>query len=136
MAKRQEKIVFVTYPGNPIVKRNGLKASEAVKEQFIVADRDISYCAYLDRELRRQGVELKPAMEIGSVGAITNILLNGYGCSFVPEFAVAKYVERGDLKLLDVSDIDISIYSYFICSKDRWINPIMREFIRIAENAL
>ena len=133
MAKKQERVVFVTYPENPLAEEKGLKASDVVRERFIVADRDISYCAFLDKELRKQGTEMKPAMEIGSVGAITRILLNGYGCSFIPEFAVKQYVERGELKLLDVSDIDISICSYFICSKDRWINPIMREFIRFAE---
>ncbi len=136
MAKRQERVVFVTCPGNPLAEKKGLKASDVVREQFIVADRDISYCAYLDKELRKQGTDMKPAMEIGSVGAITRILLNGYGCSFIPEFAVKQYVERGELKLLDVSDIDIRICSYFICSKDRWINPIMKEFIRFAEDIL
>ncbi len=132
MAERPERIVFVTYPGNPLAGKRGLKAADVVKEQFIVADSDISYCALLGKELRKQGTELKPAMEIGSVGAIVNMLLRGYGCSFIPEFAVSEYVERGDLVLLDVSDIDIEISSYFICSKDRWINPIMREFIRFA----
>ena len=134
MAKRPEKIVFVTYPGNPLADRQDMKATEAVKDQFIVADRDISYCAFLDKELRKQGTEMRPAMEIGSVGAIINMLLKGYGCSFVPEFAVSEYLEGGELKLLNVSDIDIKIFSYFICSKDRWINPVMREFIRVAES--
>lgn len=134
MAKRPEKIVFVTYPGNPLADRQDMKATEAVKDQFIVADRDISYCAFLDKELRKQGTEMRPAMEIGSVGAIINMLLKGYGCSFVPEFAVSEYLERGELKLLNVTDIDINIFSYFICSKDRWINPVMREFIHVAES--
>ncbi|MBR3124852.1 MAG: substrate-binding domain-containing protein, partial [Mogibacterium sp.] len=132
MAKRPEKIVFVTYPGNPLTKRQELKASDVVKDQFIVADRDISYCALLDKDLRKQGIEMIPAMEIGSVGAIISMLLKGYGCSFVPEFAVSDYLDKGELELLNVSDIDIRICSYFICSKDRWINPVMREFIRVA----
>lgn len=132
MAKRPEKIVFVTYPGNPLTKRRELNASDVVQEQFIVADRDISYCAFLDKELRKQGIGMIPAMEIGSVGAIISMLLKGYGSSFVPEFAVAEYVKRGELEILNVRDIDISIFSYFICSKDRWINPVMREFIRVA----
>ena len=132
MAKRPEKIVFVTYPGNPLTKRQELKASDVVKDQFIVADRDISYCALLDKELRKQGIGMIPAMEIGSVGAIISMLLKGYGCSFVPEFAVSDYLEKGELELLYVSDIDISIFFFFICSKDRWINPVMREFIRVA----
>ena len=75
-----------------------------------------------------------PAMEIGSVGAIIKMLLGGYGSSFLPEFAVAKHIKKGELALLDVKVIDIQMYSYYICSRDRWINPVMKEFIRIASD--
>ena len=46
---------------------------------------------------------------------------------------VSKYIESGELAVLNVGEIDIELYSYFICSKERWINPIMREFMRFAE---
>lgn len=134
VAKRPERIVFVTHPDDPLAGKRRIKAEEAVKENFIVADRDISYCALLEKELLKKGTELIPAMEIGSVGAIINMLLGGYGSSFLPEFAVAKHIKKGELALLDVKDIDIQMYSYFICSRDRWINPVMKEFIRIASD--
>ena len=72
-------------------------------------------------------------MEIGSVGAIVNMLLRGFGVSFLPEFAVSKYLQTGGLARLDTEDIDIELYSYLIYSRDRWLNPVMKEFIRIAE---
>ena len=56
--------------------------------------------------------------------------------SFVPEFAVLDHIRKGDLVRLDISDMGIELYSYFIYSKDRWINPVMKEFIRIAEECL
>jgi DNA-binding transcriptional LysR family regulator len=71
-------------------------------------------------------------MEIGSVGAIVNMLLRGYGVSFLPEFAVSQYLQTGELARLDTEDIDIELYSYLIYSRDRWLNPVMKEFIRIA----
>ena len=74
-------------------------------------------------------------MEIGSVGAIVNMLLSGFGTAFIPEFAVAKYLASGELTELKTDGIDIDLYSYFIYSKDRWINPVMKEFIRIAEES-
>ena len=72
-------------------------------------------------------------MEIGSVGAIVNMLLSGFGTAFIPEFAVEKHLAAGELAELKTEGIDIDLYSYFIYSKDRWINPVMKEFIRIAE---
>lgn len=132
-AKRPEKIVFVTYPDNPLLESGRISLEEAVSRQFIVTDRDISYCAILERKLREQGIDFRPVMEMGSVGAIVNMLLRGYGTSFIPEFAAAKYIETGELVSLDVPDISAGLFSYFIYSKDRWLNPVMREFMRIAE---
>jgi len=135
-AKRQEKIIFVTYPDNSILKKDHVTLEDALGSDFIIADRDISYCALLERKLRERGADFDPVMEIGSVGAIVNMMLNGYGTSFVPEFAVSDHIRRGDLVRLDISDMGIELYSYYIYSKNRWINPVMKEFIRIAEECL
>ena len=99
----------------------------------MVADREIGYCALLEQELNRRGVELKPAMDIGSVEAIVNIMRDGYGTSFIPEYMAEEYLKNGELKELNVSDIDIKLNVYYLCSKERWINPVMKEFIRLAK---
>lgn len=36
-----------------------------------------------------------------------------------------------ELIRMDVKDHDISMNSYYLCSKDRWINPVMKEFIKV-----
>ena len=99
----------------------------------MVADREIGYCALLEQELNRRGVELRPAMDIGSVEAIVNIMRDGYGTSFIPEYMAEEYLKSGELKELNVSDIDIKLNVYYLCSKERWINPVMKEFIRMAK---
>ena len=66
-------------------------------------------------------------------GSSDGLLLRGYGVSFLPEFAVSKYLQTGELARLDTEDIDIELYSYLIYSRDRWLNPVMKEFMRIFE---
>ena len=132
--KKSEKVVFVTHPDNPLLRQKKVSLEAAVSSQFIVADRDISYCAVLEKQLRGKGIEFRPVMEVGSVGAIVNMLLRGFGVSFLPEFAVSRYLQTGELARLDTEDIDIELYSYLIYSRDRWLNPVMKEFIRIAED--
>ena len=62
--KKSEKVVFVTHPDNPLLKKKKVTIEDAVSSQFIVADRDISYCAALEKQLRAKGVEFRPVMEI------------------------------------------------------------------------
>lgn len=79
----------------------------------------------------KQGIELSPIMEMGSTNAIINMLLGGYGTSFLPEYTVQKHIEEGTLARIDVKDIGVDMYSFFLCSKDRWINPVMQAFIDV-----
>lgn len=44
-----------------------------------------------------------------------------------------EYLKNGELKELNVSDIDIKLNVYYLCSKERRINPVMKEFIRMAK---
>ena len=44
-----------------------------------------------------------------------------------------EYLKNGELKELNISDIDIKLNVYYLCSKECWINPVMKEFIRMAK---
>ena len=128
-----EPLVFVTYPGNPILKKTELSISDAVSNQFISSTRDIGYSAILEDALYRQGIELDPVMDIGSVEAIVRILRGGFGIALLPEYVVSGLIENGELVKLNIKDHGIRMNSYYLCSKDRWINPAMKEFIRMVQ---
>lgn len=131
IVSKQEPLVFVTYPGNPLLSRNSLSVQEAVSDQFITTTRDIGYSAILEKTLFRMGIELDPVMDIGSVEAIVRILRGGFGVALLPEYVVSGLIESGELVKLNINDHGIRMNSYYLCSKDRWINPVMKEFIRI-----
>lgn len=131
IASRPEPLIFVTYPGNPILNKEKMSISEVVKNQFITSTREIGYSAILEKELLKMGMELQPVMDIGSVEAIIRILLGGFGVALLPGYVASGYIEKGELAEIKVKDYEIKMNSYYLCSKDRWINPAMREFIRI-----
>ena len=127
---RPEPMVFVTYPANPLLEKQDAGIEDVLAGSFITADRDIGYCALLEKEVRRRGLEFAPVMEMGSVEAIIRMVAGGFGISFIPQFMAEKHLTEGTLARLDVKDIDVTLHSYYICSRSRWINPVMAEFIR------
>jgi len=133
VSKKCEPVIFVTHPGNPLLEKSKITLEEVVSNQYITSDRDIGYCALLEKELRKRGIEPEPVIEMGSPGAIINMLLDGYGISYIPEFMAKKQIKRGQLAEIKTEDIVIDMYSYYLCSRHRLINPIMKEFIRIVE---
>jgi len=133
VSKRMEPVIFVTSPLNKILQQDEISLEDIVKNQFITADRDIGYCALLEKELRKRDIEVNTVMEMGSVGAIVNVLLGGYGVSYIPKFMAEKYLKTKELVEIKVDDVSIEMYSYYICSHNRRINNVMQEFIKTVE---
>lgn len=133
-ADRAERVVFVTHPDNPLAGKKNLRIEDVVQNQFIASGRHVGYVAMLDRELKRRGIEMKAELDIGSVGAVVRILLGGYGMSYIPEYIASEYIERGELAELKIRGVDINLHSYFEYNRNRWLNPVMQEFIRMAES--
>lgn len=129
--RKKENVLFVTYPGNILLEREHISLKDIIGDQFIISDRSIGYCAMLESELKRKGLELHPVMEIGSVEAIVNVLLEGFGTTFIPEYIASDYIKNGKLAEIKTDEIEVDLYAHFICNKNKWLNPIMREFISI-----
>ena len=132
-AERIEPITFVTHPSNPLCKKKTHKITDMIGGDFIVCDRGIGYSAILEKKLLKRGLQMTPSMDIGSVEAIIKILLGGYGTAFIPEYTVADHLKQGELVQLKSKEYDIEFQSGLLCNPNRYINPIMQEFIRIAE---
>lgn len=129
--RNKEKVMFVTYPDNQLLDRKQVSLQEIINDDFIVADRSIGYIAMLENELRRLDLELNPVMEIGSVDAIIRLVMGGSGTTFIPEYIAADYISSGQIAEIPNYSIDVDLYSRFICNKNKWLNPIMKEFIHI-----
>ena len=134
-AQRHEPVIFVTHPENPILKKKRKTLQDIVTSDFIVADREIGYSRLLERQLQKQGIALSPVMVMGSTNAIIGVLLGGYGISYLPEYTVRKHLKEGALARINVKDVGVDMYSFFLCNKNRWINPVMQAFIDIVSSA-
>lgn len=131
VASRPEPLAFVTYPDNPLLKKKKLSIRDAVSSDFIITSREIGYSAMLERRLSELGLSMDPVMDIGSVEAIIRIIRGGYGVACLPQYVISDYVDRNELVTLDTGDHGINMNSYFLCSSERWINPAMKEFVRV-----
>ncbi len=132
--KRPEPMVFVTYPGNPLLKKKKIDLADVAGDHFVMTDIDIAgYSILLDEQLQRRGLGVEPALVLGSVEGVINVVRGGFGVSFIPQYSASRYLNSGELAEIPVRDLQVSVFSYFLYSRERWLNPVMREFIRIVE---
>ncbi|MBR5429815.1 MAG: LysR family transcriptional regulator [Firmicutes bacterium] len=132
--QRREPMVFVTWPGNPLLQKKNIGVADVIRDQFIMSDLDYTgYSLQLEEQLQRRGLSVEPALVLGSAVGIVNVIRGGFGTSFIPRYAAARYLDSGELAELSVRDMDIEVYTYFLYSRHRWLNPAMREFIRVVD---
>lgn len=134
--KRPEPMVFVTYPENPLLKKKDITVADVVSHRFVTADIDIAgYSILLEKQLQQRGLAIDCALVLGSVGGVINVVRGGFGVSFIPQYSASRYLNSGELAEIPVRDLQVSVFSYFLYSRERWLNPAMREFIRIVEES-
>ena len=133
-----EPIVFVASVNSEFALRKEMVLQDILGESFFLTEKNANYRQALDQHLALENRTLDPALEISDTEFIIKMVERNDGLSFLPYFAVEKYIRSGRIAMLDVTDIDISMYRQIFYHKNKYKTREMSEFIRLiteSENA-
>ena len=133
-----EPIVFVASVNSEFALRKEMVLQDILGESFFLTEKNANYRQALDQHLALENRTLDPALEISDTEFIIKMVERNDGLSFLPYFAVEKYIRSGRITMLDVTDIDISMYRQIFYHKNKYKTREMSEFIRLiteSENA-
>ena len=133
-----EPIVFVASVNSEFARRKELALQDILGEPFFLTEKNANYRQALDQHLAIESRTLDPVLEISDTEFIIKMVERNDGLSFLPYFAVEKYIRSDRIAMLDVIDIDISMYCQIFYHKNKYKTREMSEFIRLiteAENA-
>ena len=123
------KMHFVANPHSRFASTENLSITDIISEPFVLTERFMGYRKIFDRELAKQSLDIKPALEIGRTDIITKIIEKEDMISFLPDFVTEKKVRDGKLVYLDVKDINTDIWKQLIYHKNKWISGCLSTFI-------
>lgn len=130
-----EPIVFVSAVDSEFADQKDLKLQDILGEPFFLTEKNANYRQALDQHLALESRTLKPVLEISDTEFIIKMVERNDGLSFLPYFAVEKFIRNDRLAMLDVRDIDISMYRQIFYHKNKFRTREMEEFIRLVEEA-
>ena len=133
-----EPIVFVASVNSEFALRKEMVLQDILGESFFLTEKNANYRQALDQHLALENRTLDPALEISDTEFIIKMVERNDGLSFLPYIAVEKYIRSGRIAMLDVTDIDISMYRQIFYHKNKYKTREMSEFIRLiteSENA-
>lgn len=122
---REEEVAhhFVAAASSPLAKLRQIPPEELVHQRFILTEKGMSYRRLLDEQLAQRSLEIIPVLEIGNPHLICELVQQGVGISFLPDFVTEKAVKEGKLVYLEVPGIQVSIWKQLLHHRDKWISP-------------
>ena len=133
--EESEPVVFVSGVDSEFAGKKDLKLKDILEEPFFLTEKNANYRQALDQHLALESCALKPVLEISDTEFIIKMVEKNDGLSFLPYFAVEKFIRNGRLAMLDVQDINISMYRQIFYHKNKFRTREMEEFIRLVKES-
>ena len=127
-----EPIVFVSSPSFFSNGKTRLTLDEVLKEPFFLTEKNANYRQALDLYLASCHRALSPVLEISDTAFIIQMLEQNRGLSFLPLFAVHPLISSHRLTVLEVEDVQISMYRQIFYHKNKFLTREMEQFILFA----
>lgn len=127
----KEEKVSVHFVASPalIKEPDKIKTTDDILSYpFILTEKNMSYRHLLDLQLAAMNKEIKPVLETGSAEVIANLVAQGSAVSLLPDYIVNEKVEKGELIILNIEDIEIDIWKQLIYHKRKWISKQLSVF--------
>ena len=120
---------FICSASSPLTEATYLEINDLLAYPFILTEKGMSYRRMLDEKLAKMSLEVSPVLEIGSADLICDLVKDGAGLSFLPDYVTEKGVRSGELARLSVKDFDFELWQQVLYHRDKWITPEMQTVI-------
>ena len=103
-----EPVCFIAPPQHPLAQESVLPLDILPRQEFLLTERGMSYRDALDQMVEQ-----------------------GMGLSFLPEYIVRSALAEGRLARLNVPDCTVMMHRQLFYHRDKWVTPQMNVFIEL-----
>ncbi|MBI4765371.1 MAG: LysR family transcriptional regulator [Deltaproteobacteria bacterium] len=123
-----ERLVLVAFPGHPLMKKKRTGYRDLQGQVLFLPKADCGYRMTIEQILTAEQINPTSVIEINSIEAIKEAVINGLGVTIIPEIAVRNALEHGKLAELPWEE-DLETGVCMIWSKDKWFSPALESFM-------
>ncbi len=130
---RQE--VAICPPGHPLAKKKRASLKEVVAYPLLALEQGSTSRRFLEEVCRRAQVELRPAMDLGSIEVLKRFVEIGMGLALVPRVAVDEEVEAGRLQVVEVRGLPRRAVG-LVEHRGRQRSPVVAAFVELLKKRI
>lgn len=129
---RKDKVFFVAPPGHSLAQKKNIPLEEIANESLIVSNKHISFdFDFKGKYDAFKNYKLNPAFDVFDTPSAVELVKLGAGILLVPHYLVAKAEEAGELCVLDVPEVDNTIWIQALYHPDKSVTPQMNAFFAL-----
>lgn len=121
---------FVVSADHPLAQKDSLTKEDLLREDFLLTERGMSYRRLLDDWMAKASLQIQPVLETGSADLICQLVEQGAGISFLPDYVTESAVQQGSIVRLDAEDFRPELWKQLLYHKNKWISLPMQAVIR------
>lgn len=126
-----EPVCFIAPPRHPLAQERAIPLDILPRQEFLLTERGMSYRDALDQCMAAHGLAIHPYLELGSAALLCQMVEQGMGLSFLPEYIVRSALADGRLARLNVPDCTVMMHRQLFHHRDKWVTPQMNVFIEL-----
>ncbi len=133
-----DKVIAVCVASSPIADKGLLTMTDLLDLPIALRESGSGTLSALTRELEKKGInisQLKTKVRLGGTEALKNFLLADKCVGFLPQKAVEKELQRGELIELKFENLEINRDFFFLTRKGENFS-LTKKFIRFAKKAV
>lgn len=128
-AEERIGVHFVVCNDHPLANTEYLTKKDLLCQDFLLTERGMSYRRLLDDWMARDSLQLQTVLETGSTDLILQLVEQGAGMSFLPDYVTAPAVARGTVVRLDAEDFRPELWKQLLYHKNKWLSRPMQAVI-------
>lgn len=120
---------FISSKTHPFAARDSVSLEELTGESFLLTEKGMSYRRLMDEQMARHSLELRPVLTSGNTSLLCNLVAEGSGLSFLPDFVVRDNQQKENIAYLNVPELEVEIWSQLLRRKDKWMTRAIDKVI-------
>lgn len=133
--QRREPLIFLAGPSHPLAEEAEIPIDRVLSCPFIMAEPS-GYCYERLHEIaRQQDIALRHSVLVDNIAAISRLLGDDRSLAFLPEYALCKELDAGQLKKLSVAFPTQIYHSQLLLHRNKWVSPYMERFMALIRSS-
>jgi DNA-binding transcriptional LysR family regulator len=129
-----DELVIFSAPNHPLTKEKNISINKLIKQVWILREKGSGTRETFDRVFGVNEKNMNIRLELEHTEAIKRAVESGIGIGCISKLALKDAFRRGSLVPLDVKNIQLNRYFYFLWLKSKYQTSGMKKFLKMCRD--